>query len=172
MFSMYSSSYEGKAGAHILTCEACLSVWSVCECFALYLLSYTGLWTLDYSFEICQLFLLPVCGSSLSDSLPPPKMYTCICSLPLSGIRRYMRLSSSDYSDPVERRDSSRDEERGRRGEICQCEKNIRTSVFICTRCSKVKMTAEELWGLRFQNQNLWKTHMWSLCVKERTCSH
>ncbi len=68
MFSMYSSSYEGKADAHILTCEACLSVWSVCECFALYLLSVTqvcGHWitalrsaNFFYCLSVAQAFLI------------------------------------------------------------------------------------------------------------------
>lgn len=130
---MYSSSYEGKAGAHILTCEVCLSVWSVCVCFTLNLLSVTricGHWitalrsaNFFYCLSVAQAFLI-LCHLPKFIHVFAPSL-----SLPLSRIRRYMWLSSSDYSDPVEQRASCRDVERGRRGEMCQCEKNIRPRV-------------------------------------------
>lgn len=64
MFSMYSSSYEGKAGAHILTCEVCLSVWSVCECVSPFIFNRSHR-SVDTGLQLWDLptFLLPVCGA-------------------------------------------------------------------------------------------------------------
>lgn len=124
---------KGKQ-VHISSHVKCASQSGVCVrvFHPLSFICHTGLWTLDYSFEICQLFYcLSVAQAFLILCHLPKFIHVFAPSLspPLSGIRRYMRLSSSDYSDPVERRDSCRDEERGRRGEMCQCEKNIRPKV-------------------------------------------
>lgn len=126
---------KGKK-VHIFSLVKCaqlfLSVWSVNMFHPVSFISHTGLWTLDYSFEICQLFYCLSVAQAFLIFCYLPKfihVFAPSLSLPLSRIRRYMWLSSSDYSDPVEQRASCRDVERGRRGEMCQCEKNIRPRV-------------------------------------------